>query len=178
MNGTTIFIAGAYGTGKSTLCSEIAKRLSIPFFSAGDLIGEQNGEKYGSNKAVTDKYKNQLILATHVQNLNAKYRRILLAGHFCIFNSSNRVEQLPESVFSELNLSQIILLEANAELIVEHLLWRDDRVYKQDVISELLFQERAQAEIISGNLNCPLTVYQMTFSEKDAEKISGIVQGG
>jgi len=86
MGGTTIFIAGAYGTGKSTLCSKLANKLSIPAFSAGDLISETIGEQYGANKAVADKNNNQLVLANRVQELNYKYGCILLAGHFCIFN--------------------------------------------------------------------------------------------
>lgn len=70
--GTTIFIAGAYGTGKSTLCSNLTNKLNIPSFSAGDLISEQNGEEYGSNKTVADKNNNQSILATRVQELNSR----------------------------------------------------------------------------------------------------------
>lgn len=178
MGGTTILIAGVYGTGKSTLCSDLTAKLNIPSFSAGDLISGQNGETYGANKAVADKNSNQSILAICVQELNAKYEQILLAGHFCIFNSMNQVEQLPERVFSKLNLSRIILLETSSELIAKHLQRRDGKVYKHDVIAELLSQEHMQAEKISANLNCPLTVYQMTFSNRDAEKISDIIQGG
>lgn len=48
MNGSTIFIAGVYGTGKSTLCSALSERLRIPAFSAGNLISEINGEQYGT----------------------------------------------------------------------------------------------------------------------------------
>ena len=58
MNGSTIFIAGVYGTGKSTICSALAERLHIPAFSAGDLISVINGEQYGANKAVADKDNN------------------------------------------------------------------------------------------------------------------------
>ncbi|MDD3336479.1 MAG: AAA family ATPase [Eubacteriales bacterium] len=60
MNGSTVFIAGVYGTGKSTLCSALSERLHIPTFSAGDLISAINDEQYGANKAVADKYINQI----------------------------------------------------------------------------------------------------------------------
>jgi len=68
--GKTIFIAGAYGTGKSTLCSKLSAKIQIPFFSAGDLISEINGEQYGANKVVSDKKRNQTLLAKKVQELN------------------------------------------------------------------------------------------------------------
>lgn len=34
----TIFVAGTYGVGKSTLCNKLSTALKIPDFSAGDLI--------------------------------------------------------------------------------------------------------------------------------------------
>ena len=48
----TIFVAGSYGVGKSTLCNAMSKVLTIPTYSAGDLISNINGEKYGENKTV------------------------------------------------------------------------------------------------------------------------------
>lgn len=48
IKGTTIFIAGVYGTGKSTMCSVLSEKLHIPAFSAGDLISAINGERYGA----------------------------------------------------------------------------------------------------------------------------------
>lgn len=42
--GRTIFIAGSYGAGKSTLCAKLSEQSNIPFFSAGDLISEISGK--------------------------------------------------------------------------------------------------------------------------------------
>ena len=44
----TIFVAGTYGVGKSTLCNKLSTALKIPDFSAGDLISAVNGETYGA----------------------------------------------------------------------------------------------------------------------------------
>lgn len=77
MNGSTIFIAGVYGTGKSTMCSALSERLHIPAFSAGDLISAVNGERYGANKAVADKDNNQVLLAERVRELNQQYEQII-----------------------------------------------------------------------------------------------------
>ena len=63
----TIFIAGSYGVGKSTLCEMLSSILRIPAYSAGDLISNVNGEIYGANKAVKNKDKNQDILAIEVK---------------------------------------------------------------------------------------------------------------
>lgn len=70
---STIFLAGIYGVGKSTLAERISATTGLPCFSAGDLISRVNGEKYGANKFVTDKEKNQDILA--VSDLSRGYSR-------------------------------------------------------------------------------------------------------
>lgn len=49
------------------LCVVLSKALAIPAYSAGDLISEINGERYGANKAVKDKNANQDILAVEVK---------------------------------------------------------------------------------------------------------------
>lgn len=56
------FITGAYGVGKTHLCDTLSNELSIPYFSASELISAQNNEIYGANKAVKDKLENQQIL--------------------------------------------------------------------------------------------------------------------
>lgn len=62
----TIFVAGSYGVGKSTLCNALSNTLTIPAYSASDLISNVNGEQYGANKAVKNKDANQDIRNTKV----------------------------------------------------------------------------------------------------------------
>ena len=64
-----LFAAGVYGVGKSTLCAELSRVLSLPAFSAGDLISAVNGEQYGANKVVSDKNANQDILIEAVNRM-------------------------------------------------------------------------------------------------------------
>lgn len=175
IKGSTIFIAGVYGTGKSTMCSTLSKRLHIPAFSAGDLISEINGEQYGANKKVADKDNNQLLLAKRVNQLNRENDQIILAGHFCIFNNKNHVEVLPESVYSALNIAQIILLEADIQTIIAHLYYRDGKNYLKENISELIKKEREQSKLISRQLKCLLNVYKMTFTDKDYNYIASLL---
>lgn len=49
---------------------------------SGNLISKVNGEKYGANKFVTDKEKNQDILAECVSEILQTTKTIILAGHF------------------------------------------------------------------------------------------------
>lgn len=124
----TIFVAGSYGVGKSTLCNVLSKALDIPTFSAGDLIGNINGEQYGANKAVKNKDVNQDILGIEVKKKLEQYPTILLAGHFCLFDKSNCVEKLPNSIFEKISIEQILLLEADPVRISTDLSIRDKKI--------------------------------------------------
>lgn len=140
LKGSTIFIAGVYGTGKSTMCSALSEILHIPAFSAGDLISAIN------------------------------------AGHFCIFNADNGVEVLPESVYPALNISRIILLETDTQTVITNLRRRDGKDYSVKSVSVLIEKEREQSERIAKQLNCPLDIYQMTFTVKDSEYIASLLR--
>ncbi|MEG0835768.1 MAG: ATP-binding protein [Christensenellaceae bacterium] len=175
MTGSTIFVAGVYGTGKSTMCSALSERVRIPAFSAGDLISTINGERYGANKAVVDKDGNQILLAKRVRELHHEHGEIILAGHFCIFDTANRVEVLPESVYSALNITRIILLETDVQTIIAHLRRRDKKNYLEENISTLIEREHEQSEKISKQLKCPFDTCKMTFTDKDLDYVASLL---
>lgn len=128
----TIFVAGTYGVGKSTLCNKLSTALKIPDFSAGDLISAVNGETYGANKVVRDKDANQNILASQVKQLLKSTPSIILAGHFCIFDINGNVDTLPSRVFYDLEIETILLLEASSLQIIKNLSMRDKkRVFRK-----------------------------------------------
>lgn len=178
MSGSTIFIAGIYGTGKSTMCLALADRLHIPAFSAGDLISTVNGEQYGANKTVADKDNNQVLLSEQVRELCEEHEKIILAGHFCIFNADNEVEVLSESVYQTLNITRIFLLEADSQTIIEHLKKRDDRIYSEESVIALSKKEREQGERIAKQLKCPFEIYKMTFSDIDVDRVADLLSVG
>lgn len=169
-----IFMAGAYGVGKSTLGNKISKELNIPFYSAGDLISENNNERYGANKFVKDKVENQNILVKAVENKLSKETTIILAGHFCIFNKNNEVEYIPKFVFQQMHLAKIILLETDATIIYNNLKKRDNKEYSIELIEELIRTERNTAKRMANNLNIPLIIHKMKFDSSDISIVEGV----
>ena len=133
----TIFIAGTYGVGKSTLCNKLSKILNVREYSAGDLISAVNGENYGANKVVSDKETNQKILALQVKKLHEVSPNIILAGHFCLFGADGNVECLPDEIFCDLAIDNIILLEASLSQIISNLFVRDKKKYSEKQILAL-----------------------------------------
>lgn len=170
-----VFIAGTYGVGKSTLCSTLSTALSIPCFSAGDLISKVNSEKYGTNKIVTDKERNQNILINEVQKLLRKYGIILLAGHFCVLGKGVKVENLSDIVFEKMKIALIILLEAETSVIAKHLQNRDGRNYGVEVIKELQKSEYEQAKSVTSKFSIPIICHKMQYTYSDIEVLSKII---
>lgn len=170
-----IFVAGSYGVGKSTLCKKLSSAFSIPFYSAGDLISEFNGETYGPNKVVKDKNHNQDILIDAVNDKLQTSPSIILAGHFCIFDNLNHVEKLPEYVFDFLPIQSILLLEANTDRIICNLQNRDGKKYLPSHIDNLKIAEHFQAYKIANKLQVPIHVHQMEFNDSDIDKVLSIL---
>ena len=170
-----LFLAGIYGVGKSTLGETLYQRQGIPFYSAGDLISQVNGEIYGANKVVADKVGNQDILAIQIDRLLKQYDRILLAGHFCIVNKHGEVDCLPQEAFKNLHLDKIILLEAEEEQVLDHLRVRDAKKYSPELVAALMQTEREMAYAVSAELNCPIATHCMTYSSTDVLTIEQIL---
>lgn len=169
-----LFLAGIYGVGKSTLGETLSQRQGIPFYSAGDLISQVNGEIYGANKVVADKVRNQDVLAIQIDRLLKQYDRILLAGHFCIVNKHGEVDCLQDA-FKNLHLDKIILLEAEEEQILDHLRARDAKKYSPELVAALMQTEREMAYAVSAELNCPIATHCMTYSPTDVLTIEQVL---
>ncbi len=167
----TIFLAGIYGVGKSTLAHALTTRLGVESFSAGDLISKENGETYGTNKAVSDKNKNQDILETSIAAILQKTDRIILAGHFCILNQLGEIEKLPDNVFEKLQIEKIILLEASPQSVVAHLFGRDGKSYSLESITAMMEEEHRLAAKTARRLHCPLIIHEMKYMESDVQTL-------
>ena len=134
----TIFVAGTYGVGKSTLCNKLSTALKIPDFSAGDLISAVNGETYGANKVVRDKDANQNILASQVKQLLKSTPSIILAGNFCMRDKKEYFEsQILLLQKAEHEKAHEIATSINCNLYVHHMLFDET-----DITSCLSYIER------------------------------------
>ena len=174
----TIFIAGAYGVGKSTLAKELSSLISLPNYSASSLIGQVNGEEYSKIKTVLNKYSNQDILEVRVNQILQNASRIILTGHFCIMNEANEVERLPKDIFKKLSIECILLLEAAPTIIADNLFKRDGVLYSLEFIESLLREERRFAEETSVFLSCPLVIHQMNYQCNNVQQIFHLLDFG
>lgn len=172
-----IFLAGSYGVGKSTLSHELSLELNLPEYSAGDLISQCNGETYGANKVVKDKFNNQKILIKRVSQILENNKKIILAGHFCIFNRNNRIEFLPDFVYKNIYIEKIILLKAAEETIVRNLMNRDQKKYSLDNIKKFQSAEEQSAINCAKVLDCGIYIHNMLYDGNDVKSCLSYLQG-
>ena len=171
-----VFISGSYGVGKTTVCTGISHYLGIPSYSASELISNLNNEKYGVNKLVSDIDLNQYLLSLAVEKALADDPIIIVDGHSCLLDQTNNVVRIPYDSFSNLHLKCIVLLKSDPSVITTYLNCRDDKKYQVETISLLQDNEEEYLKVIANDLNIPMFVYNMEFSNKDIETIANILK--
>jgi len=171
------FITGAYGVGKTSLCDKLKEILSVPYFSASELISVQNNEAYGVNKAVKNKVENQNILKRAIEQKLLEHPTILLNGHTAIFKKDRTVDLLPIQAFLFFHITAIILLETTSDILLKHLNGRDNIIYSTDEISALTAAEKQQSRLISAELNIPLVRHAMQYDNTDHLAIAAKLWG-
>ena len=172
------FITGAYGVGKTSLCDKLKEILSVPYFSASELISVRNNEIYGASKAVKNKVENQNILKKAIEQKLLKYPIILLNGHTAIFKKDRTVDLLPIQAFHCFHLRAIILLETTLDILLKHLEGRDNIIYSTGEISALIDAENQQCQILSAELKIPLLRHIMQYDDTDYLSITAQLQEG
>lgn len=172
------FITGAYGVGKTSLCDKLKEILSIPYFSASELISVRNNETYGASKAVKNKAENQNILKKVIEQRLLKYPIILLNGHTAIFKKDRAIDLLPIQAFHYFHLRAIILLETTPDILLKHLEGRDNIIYSTGEISALIDAENQQCQILSTELKIPLLRHIMQYDDTDYLSITAQLQEG
>lgn len=162
-----IFVSGIYGTGKSHTLSKVSEILNIPLFDSSELIKRINKEDYSLDKSVTDVDINQQILIKEVKSLLRSNKRIILTGHFCIFDKYLSIVELPLYVYAKLPIELFINLEAKIESVKMNLLKRDNREYSDALLNEIQIMEKHKFNEVSNELNLPRKNIFLKYDDND-----------
>ncbi|MEC4876867.1 ATP-binding protein [Pseudomonas sp. NC26] len=155
-----IFVAGVYGSGKTTICSRLAADLGYLSVSASELIrARRGGATWNSSKKTKDIERNQSILIEAVAELKTQYRDIILDGHFALIDSESKITILPKNVFSKLKIDKIILIESDIHEIKLRLKTRDKTEWNQPLLKELMGAERNNALAYHEETGIPLKIF-------------------
>ena len=97
---------------------------------------------------------------------------------FCIFDINGNVDTLPSSVFYDLEIETILLLEASSSQIIKNLSVRDKKEYSESQILLLQKAEHEKAHEIATSINCNLYVHHMLFDETDIMSCLSYIERG
>ena len=154
-----IFVAGIHGVGKSYLCSRLPAGSGLLHTSASNLIKEELAlPGWNPDKRVADVDMNQLALAKAVARNNANGIALLLDGHFVLLNTSGEFVMLGAAVFKPLNLSAVLLIEADPKIVEIRIQNRDDQRRDSEWLATFMLKERAQAESVCRELGVPMRI--------------------
>lgn len=150
-----IFISGVHGVGKSFLSSHFASQNGWFYTSASDLIKKGKSSNWGDNKKVKDISSNQDILISEFKKTKKAHDNIIIDGHAALINKNGEIELIDSSIFRELSIDGIILLEEKEEVIKER--FKSRSLVEIDYnLSKLIKLEREHIRAISKRDEIPL----------------------
>lgn len=167
----TVFVAGVHGVGKSFLCQQYANDFSVTYESASGLIRKERAQvDWNTDKRVGNIDGNQIALRAAVQRIITAGQSLLLDGHFVLINDKSEFVELESSVFQDIGITGVVILEADAEVIASRLAARDSSRSAVD-IGLFLDRERAQAQYVCQELSVPLHI----LNQPDLSEFSKVV---
>lgn len=162
-----IFVAGVHGVGKTYLGVPAAKSMGIRHATASQLIKEERGlQSWGEGKVVVDIDKNQAALISAVNRVRASGQTLLLDGHFVLRGENGAFSDINPQVFEDLQIGAVLLLQANADVVIERLQARGDTTWSVSDIQMLAEREEAHVITVSSKLGILCTnLFQPTLPE-------------
>lgn len=169
MKSNIVFVGGVHGVGKTTICNKIKELWKIEAYSSSQLIKKYSDGILDGKKEVKDVLKNQNILLNAIELNVSKDELVLLDGHFVLLKNDYSFENVPLEIFKNINLAGVIMIFEEAEVILERLKIRDDKIYDIDIINK--FQK---LELLRGKEVCE--ALNLNFIEfKNGDDINKII---
>ncbi|PHI18198.1 hypothetical protein CEQ90_19255 [Lewinellaceae bacterium SD302] len=153
-----IFISGIHASGKGTICKEIQEKTEYKHFTASELIKWKEISPE-NQKGVKNISSTQERLLNALSVVKEDHLKILLDGHFVLFNSDLIPSAIDIKVFEDINPNAIICIEGDVEIIQQRLYSRDHINYDLDILKTMQNLELAKAKECSLHLGVPLLIY-------------------
>lgn len=154
-----IFLSGIHGVGKSTLVKKLQNDMDLEAFSVSDLIRKAGNDIKISQKSTGNISRNQEMWKSELNNLELTDSKLVLDGHFCLLNSKNEIKPLDFATFKGTNMSKIIFMKNNPQVIKERLFKRDRIKYSIELLVDFQEFEMCQAIKYSQENDIELFMY-------------------
>lgn len=150
-----ILLSGAHGVGKGFFLDRVKENIQeYNVYSASNLIEKYQPSTDAGYKKVSNINNNQDIL---IQAINeARHHDIkdfILDGHLCIFNAHGEVKRIPEYFFVRAQITGIVLLQDESEIICNRINQRDSNRINIEDIQWMQDEERKYAKELENKFN-------------------------
>jgi adenylate kinase len=153
-----VFVGGIHGVGKTLFCENLSAKFNIPSLSAGKLISHEMHNSFVSDKKVDNINQNQEALLLALRKVDCADEYVLLNGHFCLINQAGTISRIPESTFSSLIPSGLIVLVDEVKSIAERLNSRDGIQLSKDFLEAFQQEELKYSKEIANLLKVPYII--------------------
>ncbi|WP_298155229.1 ATP-binding protein [Flavobacterium sp.] len=154
LNKNIVFIGGIHGSGKGTVCTEIASKSKLIHITASEIL-KWNEISASENKLVGNITSTQDRLIIGLKNLVEKDKEYLLDGHFCLLNSFGSPCRIDEKTFDLINPKIISIVIDDINEIIKRLEKRDGVKYEANVLNELQEMEIEYSKYLSLKYSVP-----------------------
>lgn len=156
-------MAGIHGVGKTFLAVPAAQQLGIQHATASQLIREERGmQSWRQDKQVIEVDSNQAALVSAVERIRADGQSLLLDGHFVLRGDKGAHIPIAESVFRDLRIDAVLLLENDIEVVFTQLTGRGDHSWSVAELTSFASDEAIHAANIASVLDLPFHVLRRT----------------
>ncbi len=155
-----IFVGGIHGVGKTYFCRNLSQNINRQHFSCSELISKFKDINL-QNKLTKDIDENQNILKLALDTYLLPTNDYILDGHFCLINDQGDISRIPESTFINLNISNILVLENDCNIIIDNLKKRDNKIYKESLIQKFQQEEILYAKYVANLLDVNIEIIKL-----------------
>lgn len=159
-NKNITFVGGVHGVGKTYFCKKLSESTNLKHFSCSELISKFKDINI-QNKLTKDIDENQNILKHAIDSYLLPTEKYILDGHFCLINSQGAISRIPESIFLNLNISKILVLENDFTAIINNLKKRDHKIYEEALIKKFQQEEIIYAKYIANLLDVNIEIIKL-----------------
>jgi adenylate kinase len=153
---STLFVGGAHGAGKSTLCESLKDALEADHVMASDLadfVAQVDGRHAES---AFDLARSQGRLVIALRSIERHKPNILLDGHYCLTDQQGRIAHVPLEVFTQIRPAALLVVEIEIELLAQRLKRRGNDRPDLDILIRGATAERSHALFVSRALELPI----------------------
>lgn len=172
--------SGAHGAGKGFFLKKVKEDIgSYDIYSASSLIERYHPATDAGYKRVSNVNDNQDILIKAIREEKFHNTKdFILDGHLCILNKQGAVERIPESFFADAQITGIVLLQDEPEMICERLRNRDSVGISIQIIEKMQNEEKIYARELQNRYHIRHAIISHECTGKQFADVLREIGGG